>query len=82
MRIPIYTVSTGGGALYLPSRHNKPSARACSRCSSIHRKIEVAEWTEVEKQANPARRGFIRVSQKGPRAGRYLASRLTTLRPG
>ena len=35
-------------------------------------KIKVAEWTEGEKQANPARRGFIRVSQKGPRAGRYF----------
>lgn len=34
--------------------------------------IRVAEWTEAEKQANSARRGFIRVSQKGPRAGRYF----------
>ncbi len=34
--------------------------------------IKVTEWTEAEKQANPARRGFIRVSQKGPRAGRYF----------
>jgi hypothetical protein len=34
--------------------------------------IQVMDWTEAEKQANPARRGFIRVCQKGARAGRYF----------
>ncbi len=35
-------------------------------------KFQVVEWTDAEKQANPARRGFIRVSHEGPRAGRYF----------
>jgi len=29
-------------------------------------------WTEAEKQANPARRGFVRVHAQGPRSGRYF----------
>ncbi len=35
-------------------------------------RIQVEEWTEAEKQANPARHGFIRVRQNEPRAGRYF----------
>ena len=35
-------------------------------------KIQVVGWTDAEKQANPARRGFIRVSREGPQAGRYF----------
>ena len=35
-------------------------------------KLQIADWTEAEKEANPARRGFIRVSQQGDRAGRYF----------
>jgi hypothetical protein len=34
--------------------------------------LECREWTEAEKQANPARRGFIRVAAGGPRQGRYF----------
>lgn len=34
--------------------------------------IEVVDWTEAEKQANPARRGFVRVAGSGARAGRYF----------
>lgn len=34
--------------------------------------LQVEEWTEADKQANPARRGFVRVSRGGPRAGRYF----------
>lgn len=34
--------------------------------------LVVAEWSEAEKEANPLRRGFIRVASQGPRAGRYF----------
>lgn len=34
--------------------------------------LECSAWTEDEKQANPARRGFVRVAAAGPRAGRYF----------
>ncbi len=31
-----------------------------------------APWSEADLQANPARRGFLRVARSGPRAGRYF----------
>ncbi len=34
--------------------------------------LQVVDWTETEKQANPTRRGFIRVHQGSQRAGRYF----------
>jgi len=34
--------------------------------------LECAAWSEAEKQANPARRGFIRVAASGPRPGRHF----------
>ncbi len=35
-------------------------------------KLQVIEWTEAEKQANSARRGFLRVCRQGARAGRHF----------
>lgn len=35
-------------------------------------KLSCTEWNAAEKQANPARRGFVRVAAGGPRAGRYF----------
>ena len=35
-------------------------------------KITCTAWTEYEKQANPTRRGFVRVHTTGQRAGRYF----------
>ena len=34
--------------------------------------LSCAEWTEAEKNANPTRRGMLRVAASGPRAGRYF----------
>jgi hypothetical protein len=34
--------------------------------------LTCSEWTEEQKQANPVRRGFLRVCRSGPRAGRYF----------
>ena len=34
--------------------------------------LECVAWSEPEKQANPARRGFIQVARSGERAGRYF----------
>ncbi len=34
--------------------------------------VSVTAWTEGEKQANPARHGFVGVARSGPRAGRYF----------
>jgi len=35
-------------------------------------RFRVIEWTAAELEANPTRRGFVRVCQSGPRAGRYF----------
>ena len=35
-------------------------------------KLEVTDWTDDEKKANPTRRGFIQINQKEPRSGRYF----------
>ncbi len=36
-------------------------------------RLECRAWSEAEKQANPTRRGFVRVCGDGPRPGRYFA---------
>lgn len=40
--------------------------------NGVSGKLICAEWSEAEKRANPARRGAIRVADKGARAGRYF----------
>lgn len=34
--------------------------------------LQVIPWSAKEKRANPVRRGFVRVHESGPRAGRYF----------
>jgi len=34
--------------------------------------LACADWTDEQKQANPTRRGLVRVCRTGPRAGRYF----------
>jgi hypothetical protein len=34
--------------------------------------LRARAWTAVELEANPARHGFVRVAERGPRAGRYF----------
>jgi hypothetical protein len=43
-----------------PSLHNKKGT------------LRITDWTETEKKANPARRGFIYVADTGKRAGRHF----------
>ena len=40
--------------------------------NGVKGKFQAAEWSEGDKQANPARRGFVRVANTGERAGRYF----------
>jgi len=40
--------------------------------NGIKGKLSVVDWTEPDKQANPTRRGFIRVHGNGERQGRYF----------
>jgi enterochelin esterase-like enzyme len=43
-----------------------------SGLNGVAGKLTCTKWTEEEKQANPTRRGFIRVHSDGDRAGRYF----------
>lgn len=40
--------------------------------NGIRGTLRCTAWTDGEKAANPARRGFVRVARSGPRAGRYF----------
>ncbi len=40
--------------------------------ASVKGTFECTGWSAAEKDANPARHGFVRVARRGPRAGRYF----------
>lgn len=48
------------------------TASADPGLDAVNGMLEVEEWSEADKQANPARRGFVQVCRQGPRAGRYF----------
>jgi hypothetical protein len=48
------------------------SASADAGLNGVKGALKVTAWTADELAANPARHGFVRVAQNGPRAGRYF----------
>jgi hypothetical protein len=62
------------------ARFAPPASGEWSYCSSsrdpglqgIKGRLRCRAWSEAEKAANPARRGFVRVAKGGPRPGRHF----------
>ena len=60
---------------FAPPTPSEWSFRSSSPDSGLDGKtgrLRCTEWTDAEQQANPTRRGFVRVCPDGPRSGRYF----------
>jgi hypothetical protein len=55
-----------------PGEWSYSSASSDAGLNGIRGTLRCAGWTDGDKAANPARRGFVRVARGGPRAGRYF----------
>src|ERR1035437_388684 len=59
-------------ALPAPGTWSYSSSSADAGLQGIKGAFTCTAWSDAEKAANPARRGFVRVAKSGPRAGRYF----------
>ena len=56
----------------VPGQWTFESLSEDSGLNAVAGRLTCTEWTEQEKQANPTRRGFVRVCADGQRPGRYF----------
>jgi hypothetical protein len=55
-----------------PGEWSYVSASGDAGLNGITGTLRATAWTVADLKANPARHGFVRVAQRGPRAGRYF----------
>ena len=55
-----------------PGEWSYVSASADAGLNGVKGTLRATAWTVADLEANPARHGFVRVAQRGPRPGRYF----------
>lgn len=56
----------------VPGEWAYQTASSDSGLNGVKGTLRCTAWTDDDKKANPARRGFVHVARSGPRAGRYF----------